>query len=248
MADYAIEAKNISLTYKHIRQSTLKESVLSILSPGRKKGKVKSHTALNNVSFNIERGTTVGILGKNGSGKTTLLRTIARIYSPDSGELKVNAQTVSLLALGVGFDSSMTGLRNIYLNAMLRGATKKQIDEKLDEIIEFSELGDFINAPIKTYSSGMRSRLAFSIAVIFDPEILLIDEALSVGDEAFKVKSFAKMREIIEDKRHTIVMVSHNLSQIKELCDTLIWMDSGKIMEIGNPTEVVNNYLKYTRG
>ena len=244
MADYAISAKDLTITFKHIKQSSVKQWFATLFRKNRQK-KVRKFQALKGISFNVERGQTVGIIGKNGSGKTTLLRLLAGIYSPDEGEVIVNAESISLLALGVGFDNRMSGYANIYLSALLRGYSKAETDERIEQIVEFAELGPFINEPVKTYSSGMRSRLAFSIAVHFDPEILLIDEVLSVGDEQFKVKSFKKISELIKDKKHTVILVSHNLKQVTEICDSVIWLDSGKIVKTGEPEAIVKEYKEY---
>jgi len=245
MSEYSISARNLVLTYKHIKQVTVKQWMVNLVRIKSSQKKMQKFQALKGVNFDIQKGKTVGIIGKNGSGKTTLLRVLAGIYSPDSGEVEINAKSVSLLALGVGFDNALTGYANIYLSALLRGYTKKETDERLKQIIDFAEIQNFINEPVKTYSSGMRARLAFAIAVHFDPEILLVDEVLSVGDEQFKIKSFDRMRQLISDKSHTVVIVSHNLKQLTEICDEVIWLDSGLIKTIGDPKEVIDQYVEY---
>lgn len=242
----AIVLENVSLTFTFITQRSMKEEILGLIGLGNS-SKSKKIRAVNDVSLNIEKGKTVGIIGKNGSGKTTLLRIMAGIYAPDAGKLTINTEKVSLLSLGVGFDNELSGYENIYLTATLQGHKKENIDKVVNEIIEFSELGDFIHNPIKTYSSGMRSRLAFSIAVQFKPDILLVDEVLSVGDEGFKQKSFEKAKELIRDGRRTVVIVSHNAQHLRDFCDEAIWIHEGSIKLIGEPNEVLQQYNDFIR-
>ncbi len=201
--------------------------------------------ALSDIAFNLEEGMILGVIGKNGSGKSTLLKAIAGIFSPDSGTINLNGNRVSLLSIGVGFQSSLSGYDNIFLSGMLLGIRKKEIHTKLDEIIEFSELGDFIYKPVGTYSSGMVSKLAFSISSILDTDILLIDEVLSVGDVGFRKKSFEKIRSIITDKSKTVLMVSHDEKMVRDQCDEALWLDQGRIAMHGDTNKTVDAYLSF---
>ena len=207
-----------------------------------RRSRYEDFVALNDVTFDLSAGTTTGIIGSNGSGKSTLLKMLAGIVSPDSGEIDVNGRLVALLELGAGFHPELTGRENIYLNAAILGMRKHEIDKSIQNIIEFSELGDFIDAAIKHYSSGMVVRLGFSIAVHVDPDVLIIDEVLSVGDESFQKRSLSKILEF-KDTGKTIVIVSHDLGAIEQVCDRVLWLNQGSVQEIG-PTEIViRNYL-----
>ena len=239
MEECAILVRNLKIKYRNINTSSLKKSLLE------KKKKETIVTAVNDVSFYVKKGEIVGIIGKNGCGKSTLLRAIAGIYSPDEGVVETFGNSVALMAIGVGFQADLTGRENIYLSGRLLGVKEKEMDEYIDEIIEFSELGDFIDRPVSTYSSGMYSKLAFSITVTIKPDIMLLDEVLSVGDQAFKKKSRNKMKSLIHDKNRTVVIVSHSISTLSELCDRMIWMDSGKIVKIGDTEEVLSQYCEY---
>lgn len=231
----------------HIRYRTFKPvSIKNTLSMLRKSKKELFH-AVKGVSFEIPRGQIVGIIGKNGSGKSTLLRAVAGIYSPDEGVIDLHGNSVSLLSIGVGFQSNLTGYQNIILSGLLLGFTEKQIRGKLDEIIEFSELGSFIHKPVKTYSSGMYSKLAFSITVILETDILLIDEVLSVGDVAFREKSFNRMKKLIGDENRTVIIVSHSSNTIRDLCSHVIWMHNGVIKKTGDPVEVIGEYNRFMK-
>jgi ABC-type polysaccharide/polyol phosphate transport system ATPase subunit len=197
--------------------------------------------ALRHVSFRVQRGDTIGIIGRNGSGKSTLLRVIAGIYPPDEGKISVGGQVSTLFSLGAGFQPELSGRDNIYLNGIMMGLTRKLIDSKIDGIIEFSELGEFIEMPVRTYSSGMRSRLGFSIAMHIDKDIVLIDEIMSAGDAAFHQKANAEMCKLIGEK--TVVIVSHSMSTIEKLANKAIWLDKGVIADVGEPREVIKQYL-----
>ncbi|MBR1817821.1 MAG: ABC transporter ATP-binding protein, partial [Bacilli bacterium] len=199
--------------------------------------------ALKGVSMDIIKGETVALIGVNGSGKSTLLKLMTKIYYPTKGQIITHGKVTSLLELGAGFHQDFTGRENIYFNAAIFGLTKQEIDKRLDTIIEFSELGDFIDNPVRTYSSGMYMRLAFSIAINVDADILLIDEILAVGDQHFQEKCFAKLQELKESDK-TIVIVTHNLDQVKSLCTRGIWIDEGKIAFDGDPSKAVEEYLK----
>ena len=198
---------------------------------------------LDNVSFSINDNDKIGIVGINGTGKSTLLKLMTKILYPNKGTLETHGKLTSLLELGAGFHPDFTGRENIYFNAAIFGLTRQEIDKRIDEIIEFSELGDFIDNPVRTYSSGMYMRLAFSIAINVDAEILLIDEILAVGDQHFQDKCFAKLKEMKESEK-TIVIVTHSLGQVRELCDRAIWIYNGEVRMDGTPNEVVDEYLK----
>ncbi len=236
----AISVKNIEVDYYTIKEEKEAKGIL-------KKFKKQKFTALHNVSFDVEKGTVIGIIGSNGSGKSTLLKTIANIFEPDKGKINLYGNTINLLSLGTGFDPELSGYENIFLSGMLLGFSKKLIESKLKSIIDFSELGKFIYNPVKTYSSGMYSKLAFSIMAILDADILLIDEVLSVGDIHFQEKSYNKMLELINDKKRTVLIVSHSTAMIEQLCEKVIWLDQGTIRKIGNTHDIINEYRKYAR-
>jgi len=244
MEGHVFELTDVTIAFKKMKRMSLLYSI----GNSAKRSRITCFKALDGISLTIDKGMTVGIIGKNGSGKTTLLRVLAGIYEPDEGLIKRNSESISLLALGAGFDLQATGYDNIYLNALLAGQTKKEVDAVLEDIISFADLGDFIYEPIKTYSSGMRMRLAFSIAIQFKPEVLLIDEALSVGDAEFQKKSSEKMKELITDKNRTVVIVSHNMAYMKNMCDQIIWLERGKVKLIGGPEEVINTYVSTSQG
>lgn len=244
MADFsenAISVKDVKIRYRCFKKVSL---LKTLLAPHKYK-KTELFEAVKGVSFEVPKGQILGIVGKNGSGKSTLLRAIAGIFSPDEGTIDLHGHTVSLLSIGVGFQSKLSGRENIYLSGMLLGFEKEQIDEKLEEIIEFSELGDFIDRPVKTYSSGMYSKLAFSITAILETEIILIDEVLSVGDAKFKKKSYEKMKSLITNKDRTVVIVSHSSDTLKKLCDTIMWLHEGEMKMIGTCQEVLPLYEEF---
>lgn len=196
------------------------------------------------ISFTVSKGESIGIIGKNGCGKSTLLKLLSRIIYPDKGTIKINGRVVSLIELGAGFHPDMTGKENIYINASIFGLTKKEIDSKLQDIIEFSGLNNAINNPVRTYSSGMYMRLAFSVAINVNADIILIDEILAVGDINFQKKCLNRLREI-EKKGTTIVLVSHSLGQVEEFCNRALWIKDGKIQMDGKPSIVNQEYIKY---
>ena len=197
------------------------------------------------ISFYVREGEILGIIGKNGSGKSTTLNALAGIFSPDSGSIDLNGHSISLLSIGVGFIREMTGRENITLSGMLLGFTEEQVKAKEQEIIDFAEIGEFIDMPVRTYSSGMYSKLAFSITAILETDIMLIDEVLSVGDQKFKKKSYEKMKSLISNKDRTVVIVSHSIETLKQLCDTVMWMHEGQIKRIGDPDEVLDEYVAF---
>ena len=236
MSESAITVKDVKIRYKSVQAYSIKKNLL------RLKGvDAKAIEAIRGVDFEVQTGEIFGIIGKNGSGKSTLLRALANIFSPDEGSIDLHGHSVSLLAIGVGFKSELTGRENIMLSGMLIGFSEKQILERMEEIIEFSELGEFIDMPVRTYSSGMYSKLAFSVTAILETDIILIDEVLSVGDEKFKKKSYNKMKSLISQRNRTVVIVSHNLNTLEELCNRVMWLHDGKIMDIGKPERIFLN-------
>jgi len=241
----AITAENITKLYKRyafkrqfltFKSAILKGDLFKALKPE------ESFAALQNVSFSVEQGEALGIIGNNGSGKSTLLKIIAGITKPTYGKVITHGKISALIELGAGFHPEISGKENIFINGIMLGLSKKEIANKLDEIVRFAELEDFINAPVKTYSSGMFMRLGFSIAVNVNPDLLLIDEVLAVGDEAFGHKCIDKMMEF-RRKKKTILLVTHSLPMVEKFCDRAIWLKNGKIQAIGNPKEVTDAYL-----
>ena len=236
----AIEIRNMYKDFKLVydKPTTLKERICFW-----KTTRVQKRQVLKNINLDIKKGETVALIGTNGSGKSTLLKLMTKILYPNKGTLETHGKLTSLLELGAGFHPDFTGRENIYFNAAIFGLTRQEIDKRIDEIIEFSELGDFIDNPVRTYSSGMYMRLAFSIAINVDAEILLIDEILAVGDQHFQDKCFAKLKEMKKSEK-TIVIVTHSLGQVRELCNRAIWIYNGEVRMDGTPNEVVDEYLK----
>lgn len=193
----------------------------------------------------MREGEILGLVGKNGSGKSTILNAVAGIFAPNSGTIDLHGHSVSLLSIGVGFQRELSGRENIILSGMLLGFSEKQVRERMEEIIEFSELGEFIEAPVRTYSSGMYSKLAFSITAILETDIMLIDEVLSVGDAKFKKKSYNKMKELIEDENRTVIIVSHSAETIRKLCDRVLWIDAGEVRMFGETDVVMKEYEEF---
>ena len=239
----SIKVDHVDLTFEveNEKIDTLKESFIRTIKRNNQK-KIKIH-ALNDISFQIYKGEKVGIIGYNGAGKSTLLSVITGVYAPNKGNVITHGRISPLLSLGAGFDYNFSGRKNIILNGAVLGYDKKFLESKVDEIIEFSELEDFIDIPIKNYSSGMLSKLAFSIATAVNPDILIIDEVLGVGDVNFQKKSRDKMKSLMDGKT-TVLLVSHSIPQIRELCDKAIWIDNGKLREIGEVNKVCDHYLK----
>ncbi|MDO4466272.1 MAG: ABC transporter ATP-binding protein [Bacillota bacterium] len=235
----AIEVRNMSKSFKtqHDKANTLKEYLVF----GWKKKK-NVHEVLRNINVDIKKGETVALIGTNGSGKSTLLKLMTKIIYPTKGTIETSGKLTSLLELGAGFHPDFTGRENIYFNASIFGLTRKEIDQRVDQIIEFSELGDFIDDPIRTYSSGMYMRLAFSVAINVDADILLIDEILAVGDQHFQEKCYAKLEEL-RDSSRTIVIVTHSLEVVKQLCNRAIWIYKGDFKLDGDPGYVIGEYL-----
>ncbi len=241
MMEPAITVKELFINYKYAN----KRSLTSALKFWKKQKEEKSFSAVRGISFEVPKGGILGIIGKNGSGKSTLLRAIAGIFSPDKGSIELHGHSVSLLSIGVGFNKQMTGRENILLSGLLLGFTEKEVQDKMDAIIEFAELGQFIDRPVKTYSSGMHSKLSFSITAILETDIMLVDEVLSVGDAKFKKKSFEKMKDLILDQNRTVIIVSHNIDTLKQLCDQVMWLHEGEIKMIGSPGDVLQNYVQF---
>ena len=239
--EIAISVKDLHVYYRDMNRFSLKKSGL------KAKGSGKIFKAVKGVSFEVPKGQILGICGKNGSGKSTLLRAISGIFSPDKGSINLHGNSISLLSIGVGFQKRLTGYENIYLSGMLLGYSKEDIDSKVKEIIEFSELGDFIYKPVRSYSSGMYSKLAFSITAILETDIILIDEVLSVGDVHFKEKSYNKMKELISNDDRTVVIVSHSTKTLVELCDKVIWLHEGLIRDEGDPATIMAEYEAFMR-
>ncbi len=245
-----IELKNISMKFNLgiEKDSSLKLLFIKLLSLKKsKKIKVKNNNdfwALKNVSLKISKGDVIGIIGPNGAGKSTLLKIIAGVYKPTKGIIKVNGNISPMIELGAGFDGELTARENIYLNGAILGYSSSFIDEKFDEIVDFSELKDFLDVPIKNFSSGMVAKLAFSISTLVDPEILIVDEILSVGDLHFQQKSLNKMMSMIKNKSTTVIYVSHSMDSIKKICDKVVWLEHGSVKKFGNTNEVCKEYIK----
>lgn len=238
--EIVIDVKDLKISYRCLKAYSIKKSLMQF-----KKSKVQVYEAVRGVTFQVPRGEILGVVGKNGSGKSTMLRAIAGIFSPDSGQIDLHGNSVSLLSIGVGFQRKLSGRENILLSGMLLGFSEEQVKEKMDEIIEFAGLGKFIDMPVKTYSSGMHSKLAFSITAVLEADIMLIDEVLSVGDARFKRKSYRKMKQLISDKERTVVIVSHSLETLRKLCTSMLWLHNGKVKMIGEPGKVLDAYEEF---
>ena len=231
---------DLVISYQNLKKTSIKKNLLHF-----NRQKADRFVAVKGISFYVREGEILGIIGKNGCGKSTTLNALAGIFSPDSGTIDLHGHSISLLSIGVGFQREMTGRENITLSGMLLGFSEEQVKEKEAEIVEFAELGDFIDMPVRTYSSGMYSKLAFSITAILETDIMLIDEVLSVGDQKFKKKSYEKMKSLISNKDRTVIIVSHSLDTLEELCDTVMWMHDGQIRRIGEPKPVLEEYVDF---
>lgn len=235
-----IKVENVGMTYKmtYDKIKSIKEYLMTLV-----KGKLKYEEfhALDNVNFEVNKGEVVGIIGRNGAGKSTILKVISGILKPTNGKVTVNGNIVPMLELGSGFDADLTGRENIFLNGAILGYSKEFLLGKYDEIVEFSELGKFIDVPIRNYSSGMLMRLAFSVATVVNPEILIVDEILAVGDANFQEKSKARMLELMNGGT-TVLFVSHSLDQIREMCNRVVWLEHGKVKMIGDTKTVCDEY------
>lgn len=237
----AVTVKDLHISYRGLKKTSIRSSLKNI------RGKIERYEAIKGVSFEIEEGKILGIIGQNGAGKSTLLRAIAGIFSPDKGSINLHGNSISLLSIGVGFNRKLTGRENIYLSGMLLGFDEKTIAEKEQKIIDFADIGEFINKPVKVYSSGMYSKLAFAITAILETDIMLIDEVLSVGDTKFREKSYNKMKELISDEKRTVIIVSHSLDTIKDLCDEMLWLDKGEVKMQGKVEEVLPKYKEFMK-
>ena len=220
---------------------TLKGTLVGL---GRRRRSIREIEALKGVTFDVPQGTVLGVVGANGAGKSTLMRTVAGILPPTQGRIDIHGRVSTLLALGVGFNAALTGRQNVVLGGLAAGLSRDQIARKYDEIAEFAELGDFMDMPMRTYSSGMYSRLAFSVAVNMDPDILIIDEALSAGDAKFRKKASARMLELAHNAR-TMLLVSHALGTIKDMCNEAIWLHKGRLVQRGAPDDIVAAYTRF---
>ena len=240
-SNIAIELRNVSLSFKigNDKIDNLKEYIIRTLN--RTKEKKTIFKATDNVSFKIYKGEKVGILGFNGAGKSTLLKIISGVYTPDEGEVIINGNIAPLLSLGAGFDKNYSGRENIFLNGAILGYDEQFLRSKYDEILEFSELGEFINLPVKNYSSGMLSKLGFSIATIVDPDILILDEVLGVGDINFRKKSKEKLQSLMASNT-TVLLVSHSIKEIRNICDKAIWIEKGRVVDIGEVNDICDKY------
>ncbi|MBQ9252010.1 MAG: ABC transporter ATP-binding protein [Clostridia bacterium] len=238
-----IKVDHVSMNFRmNVNHTTsMKEWVIAKL---KRKLQYQDFFALNDVSFSVQRGEIVGIIGTNGSGKSTLLKVISGIYKPSKGTAVTAGRVAPMLELGSGFDYELSGRENIFLNGAIMGYSEEFLHSKYDEIVEFSELGEFIEQPLKTYSSGMMMRLAFSVATLVDPEILIVDEILAVGDERFQKKSSERMMNLMSGGT-TVLMVSHNISQIRAMCSRTIWLQHGQIRMDGDVDEVCDAYLQF---
>ncbi len=241
-----IKVDNVSMKFNLgiEKNFSLKLFFINLFKPRKKKEKKPDFWALKDVSFEVKRGEVVGFIGSNGAGKSTMLKVIAGVMKPTKGKVEVHGNICPMIELGAGFDMDLTARENIFLNGAVLGYSKKFIEEKFDEIVEFSELKDFLDVPVRNFSSGMTARLAFSIATVVDPEILIVDEILSVGDMAFQAKSEAKMRSMIGGGT-TVLFVSHSLAQIEKICDKVVWLENGQIQKIGEPKAVCAEYADY---
>jgi teichoic acid transport system ATP-binding protein len=242
-SDLTVKVENLSITYRTTfeRVPTFKNAITRF---GRGQRAIREIQALQGITFDVPDGTSLGIIGNNGAGKSTLMRALAGILPPNEGRIEVNGRISPLLSLGVGFNANLSGRENIVLGGLAGGLSRKQVDARADDVTAFAGLEEFIDAPMRTYSSGMYSRLAFSVAVHMDPDILMIDEALSAGDASFKTKAAEKMQELRESAR-AMFLVSHSLASIQELCNDAIWIHKGRLMMRGHPDEVTEAYTKF---
>jgi teichoic acid transport system ATP-binding protein len=241
--DLAVRCENLSVEYRTTfeKRPTLKQALIRL---GRRERGIREVRALQDVSFEVPHGTILGIVGVNGAGKSTLMRTVAGILPPSEGRVEVWGRVSTLLALGVGFNAQLTGRDNVMLGGLAAGLTREELLARYEAIADFAELGDFMESPMRSYSAGMYGRLAFSVAVHTDPDILLIDEALSVGDARFKHKCFERIREL-SARTQAVLIVSHALQSIKELCNEAVWMHKGQLAMQGDPDSVVEAYTRF---
>jgi ABC-type polysaccharide/polyol phosphate transport system ATPase subunit len=244
-SDPAVEVSHLDITYRttYEKVPTLKSALVRL---GRRQTAVREIQAVRDVSFEVPQGAVMGIVGANGAGKSTLMRSVAGILPPTAGRIVVNGRVSTLLALGVGFNAALSGRENVVLGGLAAGLTRDRLEERYEEIADFAELGDFMDLPMKTYSSGMYGRLAFAVAVHMEPDILLVDEALSAGDAKFKQKAQAKMLELCQ-RAGTILLVTHALATVKDLCSDAIWLHKGQLIQQGKPEEIVEAYTRFLK-
>lgn len=245
MEDIMINVKNVSMRFNlGIEKGfSIKQGFVDMFNKEKRHKKKEEFWALRDVNFQVKKGEVIGFIGSNGAGKSTLLKIVAGVMKPTKGRVDSYGNICPMIELGAGFDPQLTARENIYLNGAVMGYTKELIDSKFNEIVEFSELKDFLDVPVQNFSSGMVARLAFSIATIVEPEILIVDEILSVGDIAFQAKSERKMLSMINGGT-TVLFVSHSIEQIKKMCDRVVWLDHGKMIKIGGK-EICDEYKKY---
>jgi ABC-type polysaccharide/polyol phosphate transport system ATPase subunit len=239
MRDIALEVNHVSIDYKNLMHMSMHQALLK-----KDIKRADIIRAVDDISFTVEKGKIFGIIGRNGSGKTTLLRSIAGIFRPDEGYIDTKGNRVSLMAIGIGFNPNNTGRENILKSGMLLGCKLDYVKEHMEQIIEFSELGEFIERPVRTYSSGMYSKLSFAVTAILDTDIMLVDEVLSVGDEHYRKKSYKKMEELMLSNR-TVLIVSHATDTLKKFCDEILWINDGKFVKMGPTEEVLEEYGKF---
>ena len=244
-----IELDNVTMKFNLgiEKNFSIKQAFVNFLNPKHKRQKKEYFCALNDISFSVKKGEVVGLIGSNGAGKSTLLKVVSGVMKPTKGKVKVEGAISPMIELGAGFDMELTARENIYLNGAILGYSKKFIDSKFENIVEFSELRDFLDVPIKNFSSGMTAKLAFSIATVVEPEILIVDEILSVGDIKFQEKSKNKMLDMIKGGT-TVLYVSHSLQSIKELCDKVVWIEHGKMIKMGPAKEICEEYYEKQMG
>jgi ABC-type polysaccharide/polyol phosphate transport system ATPase subunit len=245
--EFAISVQDVHITYRTIidpRANTLRHTLTQLGRRGTTGRKVKEIKAVRGISLDVPHGSVLGIIGANGAGKSTLMRAIAGILPPTSGQIIVNGRISTLLALGVGFNGQLSGRENVILGGLAAGLSRRQVNERFAEIAEWAELGEFIDMPMKSYSSGMYGRLAFAVSTHMEPDVLLVDEALSTGDAHFRRKSYDKMQELVGQAR-TIVIVSHGIGAIREMCDDCVWIHKGEVVRRGNPDDVAAEYLEF---
>lgn len=240
MSEIALDVQHVSIDYKNLMHMSLHQMFLN-----KDVKKADIIRAVDDVSFTVDKGEILGIIGRNGSGKSTLLRSIAGIFQPDEGIIDKKGNRVSLMAIGIGFNPNNTGRENIMKSGMLLGCKPDYIREHEEEIIEFSELGDFIDRPVRTYSSGMYSKLSFAVTAILDTDIMLVDEVLSVGDEHFRKKSYKKMTDLMTGAQRTVLIVSHATDTLKKFCNRVLWINDGKLVQLGETEAVLAEYDKF---
>ena len=240
-----IKIENVSMKFnlEIEKDFSMKQAFVNLFTKKKKKKKNEDFWALKDVSFNIGKGEVVGLIGSNGAGKSTLLKVVSGVMKPTKGKVEVKGVISPMIELGAGFDGNLTARENIYLNGAILGYSKEFLNDKFDEIVEFSELKDFLDVPVKNFSSGMTAKLAFSIATIVNPEILIVDEILSVGDIKFQEKSKKKMMEMIKGGT-TVLYVSHSLESIKDLCTKVVWLEHGKVVKMGDTNKICDAYYK----